>query len=178
MAIPSGHIITLGGLSILDRLQDAGLKNPKVPVETVYETGNDLVVGKVLGEANFSFQLTSWDVSCDLMALLTGKVGSIGPTGGPSHGDAAGTKYKWENCQFVNLTAPWARDTGSEGGDITSGVIIPAFYSTSLNYKLGVAAMAEMSATLEGGAYYMHEAYPIEEEVKLTKAEAEEKPEE
>ena len=168
MSIPSGHIITVGGLSIIDRLQDAGLQNPKVPTETVYETGNDLVVGKVLMEANFSFQLTSWDTSCDLMALLTGKHGTL--EHGASYEDSAGTKYHWENCEFINLACPWASDTGTEGGDIASGVIIPAFYPTSLAYKFGVTANAEQSCTLEGGAYYMSEAYPIEEFYETTEA--------
>lgn len=170
MSIPAGHIITVGGLNVIDRLQDAGLQNPKVPTEVIRETGNDLVVGKVLTEADFQFQMTSWDVSCDMMALLTGKKGGTGATEGPAAGDAAGTPYKWENCQFINLTCPWAKDTGSEGGDITSGVLIPAYYPTALSYKFGVTANAEQSVTLNGGSYYQADtkfpatvgAYPIE----------------
>lgn len=163
MSIPAGHIITVGGLNVIDRLQDAGLQNPKVPTEVVRETGNDLVVGKILTEADFSFQMTSWDVSCDMMALLTGKVGDIAASHGPAHADAAGTLYKWENCKMVNIAAPWARDTGTEGGDISSGVLIPSYYPTALSYKFGVTANAEQQVTLNGGSYYMAEAYPIEE---------------
>lgn len=163
MSIPAGHIITVGALNVIDRLQDAGLQNPKVPTEVVRETGNDLVVGKILTEADFQFQMTSWDVSCDMMAMLNGKMGGAESSEGPAAEDAAGTAYKWENCQFVNLAAPWARDTGSEGGDIASGVLVPAFYPTALAYKFGVTANAEQSVTLNGGSYYMAEAYPIEE---------------
>ena len=163
MAIPAGHIITVGGLNVIDRLQDAGLQNPRVPTETIRETGNDLVVGKVLTEAAFTFQLTSWDTSCDMMALLTGKYGTIEANKGPAGADAAGTKYKWENCQFINLACPWARDTGSEGGHIASGVLVPGYYPSALSYKFGVTANAEQTVTLDGGAYYMAEAYPIEE---------------
>ncbi len=184
MSIPAGHIITVGGLSVLDRLQDAGLQNPKVPTETIRETGNDLVVGKVLTEAAFTFQMTSWDVSCDLMALLNGKHGVLAK--GPSFEDVAGTKYKWDECQFINLACPWARDTGEEGGDISSGVVIPAFYPTALAYKFGVTANAEQTVTLDGGAYYMSDgnggfepktentAYPIEEFATPTEKEVEE----
>lgn len=170
MSIPAGHIITVGGLNVIDRLQDAGLQNPQVPTEVIRETGNDLVVGKILTEAAFKFQMTSWDVSCDMMALLTGKKGGTGAEEGPAHEDAVGTKYKWENCQFVNLTCPWAKDTGSEGGDITSGVLIPAYYPTALSYKFGVTANAEQVVTLDGGSYYQSDtkfpatvgAYPVE----------------
>lgn len=183
MSIPAGHIITVGSLSVLDRLQDAGLQNPKVPTETVRETGNDLVVGKVLTEAAFTFQMTSWDVSCDLMAMLNGKHGVLAK--GASFADAAGTAYHWENCQFLNVACPWARDTGTEGGDISSGVIIPAFYPTALAYKFGVTANAEQTVTLDGGAYYMSDghggfepktentAYPIEEFAEPSEAESE-----
>lgn len=163
MSIPAGHIITVGGLNVIDRLQDAGLQNPKVPTEVVRETGNDLVVAKILTEADFTFQMTSWDVSCDMMALLTGKVGDIVQNHGPAHEDAAGTTYKWENCKEINLACPWARDTGSEGGDISSGVIVPSYYPTALSYKFGVTSNAEQQVTLSGGSYYMAEAYPIEE---------------
>lgn len=163
MSIPAGHIITVGGLNVIDRLQDAGLSSPKVPTEVVRETGNDLVVGKILTEADFTFQMTSWDVSCDMMALLTGKVGDGEASHGPAHADAAGTSYRWENCKMVNLACPWARDTGSEGGDISSGVIIPSFYPTALTYKFGVTSNAEQTVTLSGGSYYQAEAFPIEE---------------
>lgn len=162
MAIPAGHIITVGGLNVVDRLQDTGLQNPKVPTETVRETGNDLVVGKILTEADFAFQMQSWDVSCDMMALLNGKMGGTGATEGPASTDAVGTLYHWENCQFVNLACPWARDTGTEGGDITSGVLVPAYYPSALTYKFGVTANAEQTVTVNGGAYYMSDAFPIE----------------
>lgn len=162
MSIPAGSILTVAGLNVVDRLQDAGLQNPKVPTETVRETGNDLVVGKVLTEADFTFQLTSWDTNCDMMAMLLGKLGTIGE--GPSAKDAKGTIYDWENVGFVNIASPWKTDTGTAGGDIGSGVIIPAYFPTALSYKFGVKAMAEQAVTLRGGAYFMNfGGYPIEE---------------
>src|SRR5947209_17074450 len=116
--IPSGSIVHAGGRTVINRLQDAGLQDPRVPTQTVYETGNDLVVGKILTEADFRFQLTSWDVSCDMMALLAGKMSTLGnPISG---GDAAGTQYRWENCVPINVMSPWKRDTGSQGGHIAA----------------------------------------------------------
>jgi hypothetical protein len=110
--------------------------------------------------------MTSWDVSCDMMAMLNGKMGGAAAAEGPSHADAIGTKYKWEDCQFINLACPWARDTGTEGGDIASGVAVPMYYPTALTYKFGVTANAEQTVTLNGGTYYMAEKFPIEEVVK------------
>lgn len=164
MSIPAGSIVTVAGLNVVDRLQDAGLQDPKVPTETVRETGNNLVVGKVLTEADFNFTMTSWDTNCDMMALLLGKVGAIGQNEGPSHADAAKTVYPWENVGYVNIASPWKTDTGTEGGDIGSGVIIPSYFPSALSYKFGVKAMAEQAVTLRGGAYFMnYGGYPIEE---------------
>lgn len=159
--IPAGSIVHVGGRTVINRLQDAGLQDPRVPTQTVYETGNDLVVGKVLTEADFRFQLTSWDVSCDLMALLGGKMATMGTQ--ISGADTAGTVYRWENCVPINVTSPWKRDTGAQGGHIQAGVIIPLLYPTALNYRLGVTDNAQMQVTLSSGAYYMAEGYPIEE---------------
>src|SRR4051794_16092840 len=77
MSIRAGSIITVGGRNVVDRLQTAGLANPNVPVETIREIGNDLVVDKIPTEADFTYSMESWDVSTDLMAFLHGGVGTI-----------------------------------------------------------------------------------------------------
>lgn len=160
--IPAGSIIHVGGKTVLNRLQNVGLQDPKVPTSTVYETGNDLVVGKILTEADFRFQMTSWDVSTDLMALLTGETAAaIGDQ--ISAADAAGTVYAWEDVGAINLTSPWKSDTGTQGGNIAAGVIIPNLYPTALSYKLGVTENAEMQVTLASGSYFMSQAMPLEE---------------
>jgi hypothetical protein len=159
--IPAGSIVHVGGRTVINRLQDAGLQSPKVPTQTVYETGNDLVVGKILTEADFRFQMTSWDVSTDLMALLSGEYSAMGDQ--ISGADAVGTIYRWEDCQFINVMSPWKSDVGSVGGDVSAGVIIPNLYPTALSYKLGVTDNASMQATLSTGSYFMSQAYPLEE---------------
>src|ERR1700757_4685521 len=130
--IPAGSIVHMGGRTVLNRLQDAGLQDPRVPTQTIYETGNDLVVGKILTEADFRFQLTSWDVTTALMALLTGEVSTLGSELGS--GDSTGTDYKWEDVGFINVCSPWKDDVGTSGGHVTSGVIIPNLYPTALAY--------------------------------------------
>jgi hypothetical protein len=163
MSVPAGSILTIGGLNVIDRLQDAGLQDPKVPTETIRETGNNLVVGKVLEEPDFSFKMSSLDVSCDMMALLNGKKGTITASEGPSHSDAAGTEYHWETCGFINLTSPWKRNTGTEGGAIEAGVIVPTLFPKSLSYKFGVKDNATQEVTLQSGSYFMDQNYPMEE---------------
>jgi hypothetical protein len=160
--IPAGSIVHMGGRTVLNRLQDAGLQDPKVPTTTVYETGNDLVVGKILTEADFRFQLTSWDVSTDLMALFTGEYSALGES--ISGTDDVGSVYKWEDVGFINVASPWKDEVGTSGGAVSAGVIIPNLYPTGLTYRLGVTDNAQMQATLSTGSYYMDgHNYPLEE---------------
>src|SRR3954454_18645056 len=116
MSIRAGSILTVAGRNVVDRLQSAGLGDAQIPIETIREIGNDLVVDKVPGEPDFTFTMESWDVTRDILGWLQGKVGNPAANQPPGYGDAAGTEYRWENCEFVNITSPWKDDTGSQGG--------------------------------------------------------------
>lgn len=163
MSVRAGSIVTVAGRNVVDRLQSAGLGNAQIPIETIREIGNDLVVDKVPGEADFTFSMESWDVSTDLMAFLHGKVGNQTANQPPGYLDPAGTEYKWEDCQFVNLTSPWKNNVGSAGGNIGAGLIIPGYYPTRLRYHFGVTDNASQTLELAGGAYYYAKVAPVEE---------------
>ena len=163
MSIRAGSIVTVAGRNVVDRLQSAGLGNAQVPIETIREIGNDLVVDKVPGEPDFTFSMESWDVTTDMMAFLQGKVGNQVVNQPPGYGDPAGTEYRWENCQFVNITSPWKGDTGSQGGHIAAGLIIPGYYPTRLSYRLGVTENAAQTVELAGGEFYYAQTPPVEE---------------
>jgi hypothetical protein len=147
----------------VDRLQSAGLGDARVPIETIREIGNDLIVDKIPGEPDFTFTMESLDVSTDLMAFLHGKIGTQVADEPPGFGDADGTEYKWEDCQFVNLTSPWKRNVGSAGGNINAGLLIPGYYPTRLRYRFGVTDNATQEVELAGGSYYYAETPPVEE---------------
>jgi hypothetical protein len=76
MSIRAGSILTVAGRNVVDRLQSAGLGDARIPIETIREIGNDLVVDKVPGEADFTFTMEGLDTSVELMALLHGKIGT------------------------------------------------------------------------------------------------------
>jgi hypothetical protein len=163
MSIRAGSIVTVAGRNVVDRLQSAGLGDARIPIETVREIGNDLVVDKVPGEADFTFSMESWDVSTDLLAFLHGKIGNQVANQPPGYADAAGTGYNWEDCQFVNITSPWKRNVGSAGGNIAAGLLIPGYYPTRLRYRFGVTDNAVQEVELAGGAFYYAQAAPVEE---------------
>jgi hypothetical protein len=163
MSIRAGSIVTVAGRNVVDRLQSAGLGDANIPIDTIREIGNDLVVDKIPGDPDFTFSMESWDVSTDLMAFLHGAIGNQAANQPPGAADAAGTQYRWEDCEFVNITSPWKRNTGNQGGDIAAGLIIPAYYPTRLAYRFGIADMATQTIELAGGSFYYAQGSPVEE---------------
>src|SRR3954464_14800740 len=111
MSVHAGTIIHVGGANVIDRIQSAGLGDVRLPIETIREVGNELVVDKVPGEPDFTFTMQSLDVSTELMAFLTGKVGARGSANPPGGSDPVGTEYKWEDCEFVSIASPWKDPT-------------------------------------------------------------------
>jgi hypothetical protein len=160
MSVRAGSIVFIGGRNVIDRLQSAGL-NGNVPIETIREIGNDLVVDKVPGEPDFTFAQESWDVTTDQMAFLTGAMGSASTP--PGAGDPDGTEYRWENVRPVHVTSPWKTQTGTQGGAVGGGLIIPNYYPTRLQYRFGVTDNAAQTVELAGGAFYYSQHAPVEE---------------
>jgi len=163
MSIRAGSIVTVAGRNVVDRLQSAGLGDARIPIETIREVGNDLVVDKVPGEADFTFSMESWDVTTDLMAFLHGAIGNQAANQPPGSADPAGTQYRWEDCEFINITSPWKRNTGNAGGNIAAGLLIPSYYPTRLRYRFGVTDNAVQELELAGGSFYYAQACPVEE---------------
>ena len=163
MSIRAGSIVTVAGRNVVDRLQSAGLGDARIPIETIREIGNDLVVDKIPGEPDFTFSMESWDVSTDLMAFLHGGIGNQTVLEPPGYGDPDGTEYRWEDCQYVNITSPWKNNVGSAGGNIGAGLLIPGYYPTRLRYRFGVTDNAVQEIELAGASYYYAKAAPVEE---------------
>jgi hypothetical protein len=164
MSVHAGSILTIGGANVIDRIQSAGLGDVNVPIETIREVGNRLVVDKIPGEPDFTFTIETLDVSTDLMAFLTGKVGAIAdPAGAPGAADPPGTEYKWEDCGCVNIVSPWKDPLSGAAGDVVAGHLIPNYYATRVSYRYGVTDNAGMTAELGGGSFYYGGATPVEE---------------
>jgi hypothetical protein len=119
MSVHAGTIIHVAGNNVIDRLQSAGLGDVNVPIDTIREVGNYEVVDKVPQEPDFQFSLESWDVSTEMEAMLTGKVGSATPGASgayPGAADPDGTEYKWSDCGMLNIISPWKDATTARLG--------------------------------------------------------------
>jgi hypothetical protein len=164
MSIRAGSIVTVAGRNVVDRLQSAGLGDARIPVETIREVGNDLVVDKVPGEPDFTFSMESWDVTTDMLAFLTGKIGTQAANDPPGAADPAGTRYRWEAAaRFLNIVSPWKDNPGTQGGNIGAGLLIPNYFPTRLRYRFGVTDNAVQEVELAGGSFYYAQRPPVEE---------------
>jgi hypothetical protein len=162
MSVHAGSIITVAGANVIDRIQSAGLGDVNVPVETIREVGNRLVVDKVPTEPDFTFTMESYDVSTDLLAWLTGKTGAQASGSPPGAGDPDGTAYAWEDCKPVNICSPWKDPNTGSAGVIQAGHLVPAYYATRLTYRFGATDFATQTAELGGGSFYYGPGAPVE----------------
>jgi hypothetical protein len=164
MAVNAGSIVTVAGRNVIDRLQSAGLGDVRTTFTTVREVGNYLVVDKVPEEPDFTFSMESWDVGTDMMAMLTGKVGSdpLASASAPGASDPAGTLYKWEDANYVNITSPWKAEGTSDKFAISAGHIIPGYFPTRVSYSFGVTDNASQTVELGGGSFFYAAGAPVE----------------
>ncbi len=171
MSVHAGTIVHVGGNNVIDRIQSAGLGDAQQQFDVIREVGNDQVIDKVPGDPDFTFTLESLDVSTELEAWLTGKLGTAlaDPAAGPGAADAAGTGYRWLDCKNVNIASPWKDPVSGQAGAVVAGHILPGYYPTRLRYEMGVTDNAQMTVELGGGSYYYALHAPIEQlEVRAT----------
>jgi hypothetical protein len=163
MSVHAGSILTVGGNNVIDRIQSAGLGDVRIPVETIREVGNRLVVDKIPGEPDFTFTMETLDVSTDVMAWLCGAVGALASGSPPGNADAAGTAYNWADTGYVNVISPWKDPATGSGGVIQAGHIVPGYYPTRVSYRYGVTDNAGMTVELGGAAFYYAGYTPVEQ---------------
>jgi len=165
MSIRAGSILHLSGNNVIDRIQQAGLGNVNLPVETIREVGNREVVDKIPQEPDFTFSMQSLDVSTDIMAWLTGAVaGGSASAAAPGASDPEGTEYNWLDCQMVNIPSPWKDPTSGSAGVIEAGHLVPGYYPTKVTYNFGVTDNAQQTVELAGGSFYYGEGVPREQQ--------------
>lgn len=166
MSVHAGSIITVAGQNVIDRIQEAGLGDTKLPIETIREVGNREVVDKVPGEPDYTFTMNSFNVGVELMALLTGKVGGSATASAsyPGSSDEEGTEYDWLDCGFINILSPWKDPDSKSEGKVDASMIVPGFYPTRITYRFGATDNSTQEVELAGGSYYYCENAGVYEE--------------
>lgn len=168
MTVKAGSIITVAGHTVIQRLQSQGLTNVKIPVATIREIGNDLVVDKVPQEPDFTFAMESLAVDCSIEAILHGKVATgSGATAGAGASDAPGTEYPWQSSECITICSPWKDPLSFSSGNVAAGHLIPGYYPQKMSYKFGVTENAAQTAELRGGIFYYGNAMAPTEDIDV-----------
>lgn len=157
MSVHAGSIVTVAGQNVIDRVQEAGLGDTNLPIETIRECGNREVVDKVPGEPDYTFTMNSFNVGVEVMAFLTGQVGSAGSAISPGASDPDGTEYDWLDCGFVNILSPWTDPDSGADGDVMASMIVPGYYPTRITYRFGATDNSTQEVELGGGSYFYAE---------------------
>lgn len=164
MSIRAGSILHLSGNNVIDRIQQAGLGNVNLPIETIREVGNREVVDKIPQEPDFTFTMQDLDVSTDIMAWLTGAApGGSASAAAPGASDPNGTRYDFLDCVMVNIPSPWKDPTTGSAGVVEAGHLIPGYYPTKVSYNFGVTDNASQTVELAGGSFYYGKGAPKEQ---------------
>jgi hypothetical protein len=164
MTVKAGSIITVAGQTVLQRLQTQGLTNAKIPIDTIREIGNDLVVDKVPTEPDFTFSLESLSVDCSIEAIIHGeKSTGPAPSQGAGQSDPVGTEYPWQSAEAFTLVSPWKDPQSYASGNVLGGHLIPGYFPQKLSYKFGVTENAMCTAEIRGGMFYYGAFAPTED---------------
>lgn len=164
MTVKAGTIMTVAGHSVIQRLQRQGLGNVKIPINTVREIGNNLVVDQVPQEPEFTFALESYAVDSSIEAILHGATATgSGSTQGAGAADSNGTEYKWETCGAINICSPWKDPQSFGSGNVIAGYIVPGYFPSKIAYKFGVTEDSAITAELRGGTFFAGSFAPTED---------------
>ena len=145
MAVRGGDIIHVGNdVVLVDRLQTAGPGNVNVRQEQIYELGNYRSVGSVSDIPELTFNLESFDVSCEMEAFLLRK-----PV-------ATTHVYDPTRARLVNIKTAFKPGKAADNAfDTVNSAGIPALRLESLEYRFGVGNQnATQTVSLRGDSLY------------------------
>lgn len=145
MPVKAGQIIHVGNnVALVDRLQTAGPGNVNIRRETIYELGNYRSVGTVADIPDLSFQMESFDVSCEVEAFLLRK--------------PVGTTHSYDLAQSRMCNVKGAikgGETSATPYDTVASAAIPGLRLEQMQYRFGVGNnSARQTATLRGSELY------------------------
>ena len=145
MAIKSGQIIHDVHGFVIDRIQTGGVSNLNIPQEKIYELGNYQTVATVRDIPDLSFDMESFDVSCEVEALIHG----VNPSSVTS-----GQEFAFSTTYPIDVISPFKAGNGVF--TVVKGIAVPYLNLEQVTYRFGVGQNATQQFTLRGdGVYYI-----------------------
>lgn len=143
MAIKAGQILHDVHGFVIDRIQTAGAGSVNIPEEKVYELGNFQTVATVRDIPDLSFDLESFDVSCEIEAILTNQ----DPTS-----ITAGQEFTFADHVPVDINSPFK--AGTNEYNIVKGLALPYLTMEKATYRFGLRQNATQAFTLRGDSIF------------------------
>lgn len=157
MAIKAGQILHDAEGFVIDRIQSAGVGNLNIPEEKIYELGNYETVATVRDIPDLSFDIESFDVTCELEALITNQ----DPTA-----LADGEEIDLNDYVPLNIISPFKSAQGQF--DIVKGIAIPYLTLERSSYRFGVGQNSTQQHTFRGDSVFYIQGSPYIEEFTIT----------
>lgn len=159
MAIKAGAFLHSVNGVLIDRIQTGGPGNLNIPLERIRELGNWQTVADVRDTADLSFDLESFDMSCEFEAIVTGA---------DSTAVVDGQAFTFDNSMPIDVISPFKSDTNAY--DIVRGIAVPYLTLEKVTYKFGIKQNATQHFTLRGDAIYYIPGSPYYQEYVNTGA--------
>jgi hypothetical protein len=153
MAIKAGQILHDVHGFVIDRIQTAGAGSVNIPEEKVYELGNFQTVATVRDIPDLSFDLESFDVSCEIEAILTNE----DPTA-----IIAGQEFVFADHVPVDINSPFK--AGTNEYNVVKGLSLPYLTLEKATYRYGLRQNATQSFTLRGDSIFYVPGTPYYQE--------------
>lgn len=144
MAIKAGTFLHDVHGFVIDRIQTGGVSSLNIPQEKIYELGNYQTVATIFDIPDLSFDLDSFDVSCETEALLHG----IAPSDTED-----GQAFTFNTVYPIDVISPFKAGNGAF--NIVRGIAVPYLNLDTVSYKFGVGnTNASEQFTLRGDSIY------------------------
>lgn len=153
MAIKAGQILHDANGYVIDRIQTAGAGNINIPEEKIYELGNFQTVATVRDIPDLSFDMESFDMSCEVEAILTGQ----DPTA-----VVDGDEFDFGLSMPLDIISPFK--SGTNQYDIIRGIGLPYLTLERATYRFGLRQNATQQFTLRGDSIYYIPGTPYYQE--------------
>lgn len=144
MAVKAGQLIHTGNDAVLlDRVQSAGPGDLNIPTEKIYELGNYESVATIRDVPDLNFSLESFDVSCEVEALLVNK-------------DLATTdSFDLSTSVAMDIASQWklGKETVTPFS-VFNSVGLPFLTPESIGYRFGLRDNARQTIGLRGDSIY------------------------
>jgi hypothetical protein len=162
MAILSGAILHDVNGFVVDRIQSGGPGNLNIPEEKIYELGNWNSVATVRDTPDLTFDLESFDMTCEFESLLLGKKGAAeageAAVGDQLSGVVGSNEVDFKSAVPIDVISPFKSRRNQF--DIVKGLAIPYLTLERATYRFGVGQNATQQFSLRGDTIIYTQGQP------------------